>query len=466
MKKLLVILGLLLSNYIFAQSVTETGNILAGVPYQGDILTQPTTQSLAATGNIQWSVRSGAFYYLTLTNAPGATATWVATANFQVSADGFNWVADSANTVIGLPGSSVAGVTSTTAVGLWKIYVPTTAKYIRVNVSAWTSGTIWCYLDPVYSTNQTITVPFTPSVTSGANLTGWINTTGINEVIIQVSAVTTTVVTAQGTNDPTGTTVQSIQLNNDNSANQAVSNTFAAAGTFNIINPHHKWVRFQVTTTGTVLTIQGASARFGQSLGLNAGQATIGLNGATINTVTNVTTLAQFTASAAAADATANPTSTGIRDFVYNFNGTTWDRAYGTYNTTTGDAGAKTASFAGATQTNFNAKGAHITVLCGTVSGTTPTLTAQLQYSPDAGTTWLNEGPVSTAITTTGNTITFEIYPTNFSVAGATPAALTTGATTTVQLNTVLPRTWRLNYTITGTTPSFAITAVYVNYNN
>ena len=196
------------------------------------------------------------------------------------------------------------------------------------------------------------------------------------------------------------------------------------------------------------------------NLNVTIGSGTI----TTVSTVTTVTTLSQFLASTAAADATANPTTTGIRDFAFCFNGTTWDRNYGNYNTTTTDAGAKTVSFTGVTQTNFNAKGAYVTVLCGTVTGTSPTMSATLQWSPDAGTTWLNIGPTSTAVTATGNTIVFQIYPANFSVAGATPSALTTGATSTVQINAVLPRTWRLNYTLGGTSPSFTITAVYVNY--
>lgn len=138
------------------------------------------------------------------------------------------------------------------------------------------------------------------------------------------------------------------------------------------------------------------------------------------------------------------------------FNGTNFDRDRANWNTTTGDTGAKVASFAGATQTNYSAAGAMITVLCGTVSGTTPTLTAQLQWSPDAGTTWLNLGGASTAVTATGNTITFLCYPNT-----GTP---TIGATQTVLVASPLPRTWRLNYTIGGTTPSFTITGVYVNY--
>lgn len=183
----------------------------------------------------------------------------------------------------------------------------------------------------------------------------------------------------------------------------------------------------------------------------------------TVSTVTTVTTLSQFAASAADADGTANPTTTAIRDFGHYYNSSTWDRMHGNWNTTTGDAGTKTSSFAGATQTNYDSRGARITVLCGTVSGTSPTLTAQLQTSPDGGTTWINEGPASVAVSATGNTVVFYVYPTNWSTSPSA-GSITTGATAGVFLDATLPRTWRLNYTIGGTTPSFAITAVYVNY--
>jgi hypothetical protein len=154
------------------------------------------------------------------------------------------------------------------------------------------------------------------------------------------------------------------------------------------------------------------------------------------------------------------------QNVVVAFNGSTLDRVRNNQNTTTGDTGAKTASFNGATQTSYEGWGALITILLGTVSGTTPTLTAQLQWSPDgAGTTWLNIGPALTALTATGQTGLFIVLPANVSqTSGATPANLTTGATQQVILNCPLPRTWRLVYTIGGTTPSFAITAVYVNY--
>jgi hypothetical protein len=135
--------------------------------------------------------------------------------------------------------------------------------------------------------------------------------------------------------------------------------------------------------------------------------------------------------------------------------------------TTTGDTGTKVATFAGATQTNSNgASGAIVTVKCGTVSGTSPTLSCQFQWSYDGGTTWLNMGTAIANLTATNNTGVYLIGPNNWSVAGAAPAALTTGATQTTYLNLRLPKTWRINYTIGGTSPSFAITNVYVNYTN
>lgn len=162
------------------------------------------------------------------------------------------------------------------------------------------------------------------------------------------------------------------------------------------------------------------------------------------------------------ADSFANPTTGHLASDAFQFNGTSWDRARNNAIVTMGDTGAKTATFNGATQTNYNSAGAIITVAVGTVSGTSPTLTAQLQVSYD-GTNFLNYGPASTAITATG-TIMFVVYPSNMTVAGATPAALTTGATQTVVINSPLPRTWRLAYTIGGTTPSFTFTNAYAAY--
>lgn len=160
---------------------------------------------------------------------------------------------------------------------------------------------------------------------------------------------------------------------------------------------------------------------------------------------------------AASADGLANPTVTQIGTAPLLFNGTTWDRQRGNFDATTGDTGAKTATFLGATQTNYNARGAVITILLGTVTGTTPTLSAQIQYSYDGGTTFAAFSAANTAVTATGNTIQFMVYPTASN-------NIATGATQQIITNAALPRKWRVAYTIGGTTPSFTITNVFVNY--
>jgi hypothetical protein len=158
----------------------------------------------------------------------------------------------------------------------------------------------------------------------------------------------------------------------------------------------------------------------------------------------------------------------GIYPFTYNGSVTpnSWDRLRGvTSESNTIDTGTFSATFNGATRTNNNSRGCKAYIVLGTVSGTSPTLSVQVQESLDSGTTWYNVGPASGNLTATGNTLSLMIYPTNFSqTPGATPANLTTGATQTLMLNMPLGRTWRLVYTIGGTTPSFQISLVNLCY--
>jgi len=125
----------------------------------------------------------------------------------------------------------------------------------------------------------------------------------------------------------------------------------------------------------------------------------------------------------------------------------------------TGDTGAKVATGNGATQTNVNAKGANIVINLGAVTGTTPTAVFKVQYSSDAGTTWLDLPNATTATLTATGVYGITIYP------GITTAVGTATAGSVAQVNIVLPRTWRLVWTIGGTTPSFTITNVQVTYN-
>lgn len=130
-------------------------------------------------------------------------------------------------------------------------------------------------------------------------------------------------------------------------------------------------------------------------------------------------------------------------------------------NTTTGDSTTLTSASPGpvngATQTNLNARGAIVTALLGIVSGTLPTLTMQIQWSPDGGTTWINYGSAtSAAMAATGSTLTVVVYPTALTAAVGTTGSIATDAP--------MPKTWRMVYTGGGTAFSIAFVAVYVNY--
>jgi hypothetical protein len=226
----------------------------------------------------------------------------------------------------------------------------------------------------------------------------------------------------------------------------------------------YTYLRVRIVTTITGGSLQAFTSLFSAPISttiMPVGNGSTGLSIGTLNTIS------QLMASAADADGTANPTTTGIRSFDLLFNGTTHDRRHGNWNTTTGDNGAKVAAGNGATQTNYDSRGAEITVLFSATSGTFTTMQFQLQYSFDAGTTWKNFGPATTNNTTPSSTdtYTFMVYPTNISqAAGTSPVDFTTSSTQTVRMNTVLPRTWRITWNIAGTSPSVTITQVYVNY--
>src|SRR4029077_1241528 len=156
-----------------------------------------------------------------------------------------------------------------------------------------------------------------------------------------------------------------------------------------------------------------------------------------------------------------NTSNTGgvQENLVLKYNGFSLDRNRCNY-ISAGDSGTHTVTFNGITQLTYEGLGGYICLVVSAASGTTPTLSGQLQFSPDGnGTTWINLGPASGSLTATGQTLVLAIFPCNWSATpGATPANLTTGATLSVFINAPLPRTFRLVYTICGTTPSFTFT--------
>jgi hypothetical protein len=225
------------------------------------------------------------------------------------------------------------------------------------------------------------------------------------------------------------------------------------------------------TTQPTVTTGQAVTAQY-----TARGEALVALsNGAVAVAVKAASTAAAFTdpaltvdprpggalvtASAAMADAFANPTlgKQAVVNMVYN--GSTWDLQRGMSGAlTTGDTGAKTATGNGATQTNVGNKGAQIVVNMGAVSGTTPTCTIKIQGSVDGGTTWFDVPGATTAPLVATGVFGITVYPGIAVTAGGVTSGTTAGA------SGVLPRSWRVVWTIGGTTPSFTITNIQVNY--
>lgn len=112
----------------------------------------------------------------------------------------------------------------------------------------------------------------------------------------------------------------------------------------------------------------------------------------------------------------------------------------------------------GAMQTNTSGcRGVVVHIRLGTVSGTSPTFTAGLQYSPDGGVTWrawISVGGLIAVASTSYYTVT--LYPT---VSATVPA----GAGSS-QVNGGLPKFWRMQYGTGGTGISIQIAEVDYTY--
>lgn len=104
---------------------------------------------------------------------------------------------------------------------------------------------------------------------------------------------------------------------------------------------------------------------------------------------------------------------------------------------------AAVASAISADQVNANGRGVQISINVTGITGTTPTLTVVLQGKDPAS------GAYYTLLTSAA-----------ISAAGFTQLTLYPGlvAAANVAANSVLPRTWRISYTIGGTTPSVTAT--------
>jgi hypothetical protein len=115
----------------------------------------------------------------------------------------------------------------------------------------------------------------------------WIDASSFSELLVVLTTVATTVLTVQGTNDPTGANPQTIyaQENGTLTLGQA---TIASAGAFRINTRGFKWIRVQCTTNGGSLAVQGITARMGQPIALTAYGDAVSVSLSTLSTLTTL----------------------------------------------------------------------------------------------------------------------------------------------------------------------------------
>ena len=290
-------------------------------------------------------------------------------------------------------------------------------------------------LDPV-ATGAITTQNLVPAGTATANSAVTSpNLNGAGGLAIQVTGTYTGALSLQATVDGTNwVTLGGVPLVNVNTGVSSGTIATAVQGIFQADVSGFKFVRITglaaMTGTATVsLQVSATSALVGLDAPLPAGA-----NGIGSVTVTGTPAIS--------GTVTANGGTLSSTPAV----------------TTTTDTGAKTATGNGATVTNASAKGVSLLFNIGTVSGTTPTCVFKVQGSNDTATTWYDIPNAFTAAITATGIYGLVIYP------GITPVAGTATTGSVAQVSSVIPNRYRVVWTITGTTPSFTITNVQVQY--
>ena len=363
-------------------------------------------------------------------------------AGFRVVDDGrtsvatYYWDAGSLSWVAGVqPGAGGGGLTNAE---LRASPVPVSLTSTTITGSVAVTGTFFQATQPISAASLPLPTGAATEATLATRLTESTYTTRHPVVGQALMAASMPVVIASNQSAVpvtlTSTTITgSVAVTGTVTANQGTANT-AANGWF---------VRLTDATTNVAVKAASTAAAFTDGslvVSVRPGEA-------------------MTTAGAALADAFANPTVGHSANDAFVFNGTSWDRQRGMgVATTTGDSGAKVATGNGATQTNVGNKGLQLFIVLGAVSGTTPTCTFKLQGSVDGGTNWYDIPGAATASLTASTNVGIAVFP----GVAVTAGVVTTG--TTAQASAALPRTWRVVWTIGGTTPSFAITSITYNY--
>lgn len=199
-------------------------------------------------------------------------------------------------------------------------------------------------------------IPSTAS-SSGTDLTGY--RSGSVQIYCPTGTYTTGAIIFEGCNDsPTGSLWQTIPVYNNAGVVGAVTNTAitlasntAIIYTFPI---NFRYIRVRISTgiTGASASVQ-AFSKFSQT---SWTPTTFQVAQNTSTSLVTSSIINGAIASAAAADATANPTGLGFRMFGHNYNGSTWDRPYNNTEVTLLASAARTTTQTSADIVCYNAK--------------------------------------------------------------------------------------------------------------
>lgn len=466
-----------------SQPLTDTQIRATALPVSGTFFqaTQPVSLLSDADNTATGSLTAAAQTVVLPMAAKSAaavviTGTWAGTITFEGTVDGTNWASINA-----VAASTSQPQATTTVNGLYRL-TPAGLLQIRAIMSAFTSGTATLSMRaslgvggifanqilPTKITDGTNTATIKPASTASA-------ATDLPLVVaLHPSSATPNFAAAQAVTGTFFQATQPVSLATNTPTIQAGTALIGKVGIDQTTPGTTNLVALAANQSVNVAQINGITPLMGNGVtGTGSQRVTLASDGTAISTAgfmsvkidqttpgtTNAVTDTKLPASAAAADALANPTITQIGVENMLFNGTSWDRQRGmSVATTTGDTGAKTATGNGATQTNVGNKGVQVFIVLGTVSGTTPTAVFKIQGSVDGGTTFYDIPGATTASLTASTNVGIMLFP------GVTVTAGSTITGTTAGVSAILPRTWRMVWTIGGTTPSFTITSITYNY--
>lgn len=390
----------------------------------GSAATQPVSGTVTANAGSGTFAVSGPLTdaQLRATAVPVSGTVTITDGSGPVTVDGgaANGAAVSGNPVLvgGSDGTNARSIATDTS-GRQVVVAPDRSASISIAANSTSSGSVTGITDGgVAMVQLTGTWSATVQIQVTIDGTNWINVTGSTSII----------------NEATGAYIASGNL----TANGIYQIDVAGLTGVRVITT--AYTSGTVTGTIRVSTSTGIVGVQGVPTVAQSGTWTVGVTG--------------YPTAAAAADAFANPTITHIGADGFTFNGATWERnRSGVYTVNVDTSSARVASGTGTAFINYSGRSLLVWINVTAVTGTTPTATFRLQWSPDNGTTWIDWDTTNLQTTSiTGvTTATLRVGP-----SGITTAANAARAD-------IVPRQVRLAWTIGGTTPSFTFASWFTS---